>query len=85
MVCSRAIYCASLNLWTAHGVCLLPLSAYLTSELFMHTPHIVSVRGAMNCATTNAFLVIENDHLEMVLVVQSLFKLIRHCFGLVRL
>ena len=33
-VCSRAIHCAFLNLWTAHGVCLLPLNAYLTSELF---------------------------------------------------
>ena len=38
----RVACCASLNLWTeTHGVCGLPLSAYLTSELFMHTPHLV--------------------------------------------
>ena len=37
----RVACCASLNLWTeTHGVCGLPLSAYLTSELFMHTPHL---------------------------------------------
>ncbi len=38
----RVACCASLNLWTeTHGVCGLPLSAYLTSELFMHTPHFI--------------------------------------------
>ena len=31
----RVACCASLNLWTeTHGVCGLPLSTYLTSELF---------------------------------------------------
>ena len=33
----RVACCASLNLWETHGVCGLPLSAYLTSKLFMHT------------------------------------------------
>ena len=38
----RVACCASLNLWTeTHGVCGLPLSTYLTSELFMHTPQVI--------------------------------------------
>ena len=35
------IHCASLNLWTAHGVCLLLLRAYLAMKIFMHTPQII--------------------------------------------
>ena len=36
------IHCASLNLWTAHGVCLLLLRAYLAMKIFMHTPQLTN-------------------------------------------
>ena len=45
----RVACCASLNLWTeTHAVCLLPLSAYLTSELFMHTTQLNGVQFQSN-------------------------------------
>ena len=42
-VCSRAIHCASLILWTARGACLLPSSTFPSSQLFMHTPQLFRV------------------------------------------
>ena len=68
----RVACCASLNLWTAHqinamnallafsGMCLLPLSAYLTSELFIHTPHLfyAALGAVLNRAYKNMLVTV---------------------------